>query len=113
MKVRAVRAAKVGAARYTHQHEQGAASKNRGSLGTPDAIRLALLERLPTSPGKFLPAGELSEFEFRDVINEIVHCDAEDLLEARVLPSGHGGIDAVALRLKARGAEWLRHHRLV
>ncbi len=78
-----------------------------------DPIRLALLERLHNSPGKFLPAGELSEFEFRDDINEIVRCDAEELLEARVLPSGEGVIDAAALRLKARGAEWLRHHRPV
>ncbi len=42
------------------------------------------------------------------MIDEITRCDAEDLVEARLLRGGHGVVDAVALRLKPRGAEWLR-----
>jgi hypothetical protein len=75
-----------------------------------DPIRLALLQRLQSSPGRFIPAGELAGFEFTAVINEMARCDAEDLLEARLLRDGRVVLDAVALRLKPRGAEWLRRH---
>jgi hypothetical protein len=74
----------------------------------PDPIRLAVLQRLHDAPGKFVPAGELTEFHFKDVVNEIARCNAEELIEARLLPSGDGLLDAVALRLKSRGVEWLR-----
>jgi hypothetical protein len=76
----------------------------------PDPIRLALLQRLQNFPGMFIPAGDLAGFEHRAVIDEIARCDAEDLLEARLLRGDPGVLDAVALRLKARGAEWLRQH---
>lgn len=75
-----------------------------------DPIRLALLQRLQKFPGIFIPAGDLAGFEHRAAIDEIARCDAEDLLEARLLRGGPGVLDAVALRLKVRGAEWLRQH---
>jgi hypothetical protein len=75
-----------------------------------DAIRLALLQRLQTFPGRVVPAGELTEFKYRAVIDEVTRCNAEDLLEARLLRGGDGIVDAVALRLKPRGVEWLRQH---
>jgi hypothetical protein len=76
----------------------------------PDPIRVALLQRLQSFPGKFVPAGELAGFEFRAVIDEMTRCGAEDLLEVRLLRGGQDVVDAVALRLKPRGAEWLRRH---
>jgi hypothetical protein len=76
----------------------------------PDPIRLALLQRLRDFPGTFIPAGDLVGFEHRAVIDEIARCDAEALVEARLLRGGPGILDAVALGLKPRGAEWLRQH---
>jgi hypothetical protein len=48
--------------------------------------------------------------DLRAVINEMARCDAEDLIEARLLRGGEGVLDAVALRLKPGGADWLRLH---
>ena len=76
----------------------------------PDPIRLALLQRLQNFPGKPVSAGELLGFAHRAVIDEMTRCDAEDLVEARLLRGGLGIVDAVALRLKPRGTEWLRRH---
>ena len=74
----------------------------------PDPIRRALLQRLYDFPGAFFPAGNMTEFSFQEVVNEIARCDAEGLLEARLLRGGPGILDAVALRLKPRGSDWLR-----
>lgn len=73
----------------------------------PDPIRVALLRRLYESPTAFVAAGELPPFPHRDVIAEITRCDAEGLIEARLLRGGNSIVDAVALRLKPRGVEWL------
>jgi hypothetical protein len=76
----------------------------------PDPIRLALFQRLQASPGRAVHADHLPEFPAEEVTNEIARCDAEGLVEARVL-QGDGGIRAaVALRLKLGGAEWIRQN---
>jgi hypothetical protein len=79
----------------------------------PDPIRLSLLHRLQNAPAAFVHAADLPEFRREEVINEIARCDAEELLEARLLRGGGELHDAVALRLKARGAEWLRRQGLL
>jgi len=63
---------------------------------------------LQNAPAKFVPAEDLSEFRREDVINEIARCDAEGLVEVRLLRDGRDLVDAVALRLKLRGVAWLR-----
>jgi hypothetical protein len=76
----------------------------------PDPIRLALLQQLQRRPGRPVHAEQLPEFPSDDVNDEIARCDAEGLLEARLLGDGQGIRAAVAMRLKARGVEWLRQH---
>jgi hypothetical protein len=76
----------------------------------PDPIRLALFQRLQASPGQAVHADHLSEFPIYEVTNEIARCDAEGLLEARLLQDGRGVRAAVALRLKRGGAEWIRQN---
>jgi hypothetical protein len=76
----------------------------------PDPIRLALCLRLQASPGQAVHADHLPEFPAQEVTNEIARCDAEDLLEARLLQDGSGIRAAVALRLKRSGAEWIRQN---
>ena len=73
-------------------------------------IRRALLQQLNRCPGTAIPAGALTEFSHRDVIDEIVRCEAEGLIEARLLRGGGGVVDAVAVRLGRRGADWLGTH---
>jgi len=76
----------------------------------PDPIRLALFQRLQASPGQAVHADHLPEFPAEEVTNEIARCDAEGLLEARLLQDGHGIRAAVALRLKRSGAAWIRQN---
>ena len=76
----------------------------------PDPIRLALFQRLQASPGQALHSDHLPEFPAEEVTNEIARCDAEGLLEARLLQDGRGIRAAVALRLKRGGAEWIRQN---
>jgi len=76
----------------------------------PDPIRLALFQRLQASPGQAVHSDHLSEFPADEVTNEIAPCDAEGLLEARLLHDGQGIRAAVALRLKRGGAEWIRQN---
>ncbi len=78
----------------------------------PDPIRLTLLQHLRDTPGKFVPAGDLTGFRREDVISEMARCDHEGMVEARLLRGGSEIIDAVALRLRPRGAEWLRQQRI-
>ena len=73
----------------------------------PDPIRLALLRRLGDIPGRFVHAGELEAFRREAVVEEIARCSAEGLIEARLLRGEGRIIDAVALGLKPRGADWL------
>src|ERR1700719_686203 len=75
----------------------------------PDSLRLALFQRLHQSPGRAVLAEHLPEFPVEEVNNEITRCDAEGLLEARLLQDGRGIRAAVALRLKRNGVEWLQH----
>ena len=76
-----------------------------------DPIRLALFRRLQASPGQAVHADHFPEFPAEEVTNEIARCDAEGLLEARLLHDGRGIRAAVALRLKRGGAEWIRQNR--
>ena len=50
----------------------------------------------------------MSQFAHKDVIAEITRCKAEGLIDAALLQGGNSVLDAVALRLKSRGIEWLR-----
>jgi hypothetical protein len=75
-----------------------------------DPVRMALLQQLRKLPTQFIPAGSLSQFPREDVITEIARCEAEGLLEARLLRGGGVVLDAVALRLKPCGSDWLRQH---
>jgi hypothetical protein len=71
----------------------------------PDPIRLALCQRLQASPGQPVHAEHLPEFHAQEVTNDNARCDAEGLLEARLLRNRYGIMAAVALRLKRGGAE--------
>lgn len=75
-----------------------------------DPIRIELLQRLRNLPTQFIPAGSLSQFPREDVISEIARCEAEGLLEARLLRGSGFMLDAVALRLKPRGSDWLQQY---
>jgi hypothetical protein len=75
-----------------------------------DPIRMELLQRLRNLPTQFIPAGLLSQFPRGDVINEIARCDAEGLVEARLLRGDGLVLDAVALRLRPRGSDWLQQY---
>jgi hypothetical protein len=63
-----------------------------------------------TFHGSSFPAGSFSQFPREDVITEIARCEAEGLLEARLLRGGGVVLDAVALRLKPRGSDWLHKY---
>lgn len=76
----------------------------------PDPIRLALFQRLQSAPGEAVHADHFPEFPAEEVTNEIARCDAEGLLEARLLRDGRSIRAAVALRLKRGGAEWIRQN---
>jgi hypothetical protein len=77
----------------------------------PNPVRLALLHRLHQSPGQVLHADHFSEFQQQNVTSEIARCAAEGLLEARLLRDDvRGLLAAAAIRLKPRGADWLRQH---
>jgi hypothetical protein len=76
----------------------------------PDPIRLALLQKLQRRPGRPVHSEHLPEFLAEDVNDEIARCDAEELLDARLLGDGLSIRAAVALRIKARGVEWLQQH---
>lgn len=71
-----------------------------------DPIRVALLQRLRDFPG----AGELSQFDFTVVAQEMASSHGEELLEARLLWGGDGILDTVAIRPRPRGADWLRRY---
>jgi hypothetical protein len=75
-----------------------------------DPIRIELLQRLRNLPTQFIPAGSLSQFPREDVISEIARCQAEGLLEARLLRGGGLVLDAVALQIKPRGSDWLQQY---
>jgi len=75
-----------------------------------DPIRMALLQRLRNLPREFIPAGSFSQFPREDVITEIARCEAEGLIEARLLRGGGVVLDAVALRLKPSGSDWLHKY---
>ena len=74
----------------------------------PDPIRVALLHQLYADPTAHIPAGAMSQFAHKDVIAEITRCKAEGLIDAALLQGGNSVLDAVALRLKSHGIEWLR-----
>ena len=77
----------------------------------PNPIRLALLQRLWGSPGQNVAAHQLTEFPCQAVIDEIVRCEAEGLLEAKILRDGGCNADAVALQILRPGIEWLQQQR--
>lgn len=74
----------------------------------PDPIRSALLRRLYGDPTAYIAAGALPPFQHKEVIAEIARCDAEGLIEAKLLRDENSVLDAVALRLKPPGIDWLR-----
>jgi hypothetical protein len=76
-----------------------------------DPIRLELLKRLRDLPAEFIPAGNLSQFPREHVVNEIARCQAEGLLEARLLRGEGRVLDAVALQIRPRGSDWLQQHQ--
>ena len=86
---------------------------NAKSIGTArsDPLRLALLRRLQQFPRVPVTVTDLPGFAPKDIQDEIARSADEDLIEARILRDGAAGIAAaVALRLTARGSQWLRRN---
>ena len=74
----------------------------------PHPIRVVLLRQLYANPTAHIPARAICQFAHKDVIAEITRCNAEGLIDAALLRGGNSVLDAVALRLKSQGIEWLR-----
>jgi hypothetical protein len=74
----------------------------------PDPIRRALLQQLHRHPGRSIHSDNLPQFPAGDVNDEIARCEAEGLLEARLLGDGRSILAAVAVRIRTFGVEWLK-----
>lgn len=75
-----------------------------------DPIKMALLQGLRNLPTQFIPAGSLSQFPREQVVSEIARCQAEGLLQARLLRGEGRVLDAVALQIRPSGNDWLERY---